>query len=121
MFQEIDVLSVPHGIYNHKGIRFPGGMVLHASKQKGRVVLELIRDFAGGEKVRVDRTKTCFSEDEILNRGYALLGRPYDPVSSNCEHLISEVLGTNEGSPQLRAFIVIGVMVVAGFMFWRPR
>ena len=121
MFHLVEVLSVSNGLYDHKGIPFPHGMVLHASKQKGRVVLEPLHIFAQGKKIRIKKTKTRLSEKEIFHRGYALMGKPYDPVFFNCEHLLSDVLGTGRGSPQLRAFLAFGFVAVVGILALRSR
>ncbi|MDH3790641.1 MAG: hypothetical protein OES41_02760, partial [Rhodospirillales bacterium] len=47
-----DILGVQMPFYMHKGILFPDRRVLHASKEKGRVVLDTVRDFSEGRRIR---------------------------------------------------------------------
>ncbi len=122
MYPAFTVLSVPRGLYRHKGVMFPDGRVIHASKDHRAVVLEPLATFAGGRPLRAETRRPRLPEAEMLRRGHALLGRPYRLVTANCEHLIAEVLGHDGGSPQLRAWAAAGCLVlVAGLAAVRAR
>jgi len=114
MYQTGGVLSIPCGLYRHRGIAFPDGQVLHASKENGCVVLEPVEVFAGGKPVRRETRKSRFSEAEIVARGEDCLGKPYDLFGANCDHLVAHVLGRRDGSPQLRNWAAVAGLVVLG-------
>ena len=77
--------------------------------------------FSGGKAVRANRHTSRLPDDEILRRGYAALGRPYCPMTANCEHLVSEVLGLEHGSPQLRAAFAFGCLALVLGLAVRSR
>jgi hypothetical protein len=114
-------LSTPRGLYRHKGVAFPDGMVLHASKERGQVVLEPLSVFSEGRPIRADRHTSRLPHDEILRRGYGALGRPYRPLTANCEHLVAEVLGLEHGSPQLRTAFAFGCLALGLGLAIRSR
>lgn len=104
--------------YRHEGVLFPNQMVLHASKDRAMVVLEPFSVFAKGKTVNVRCERSKFSVAEIVSRSRKFLGRPYNPVRDNCEHLISDLLETKKGSPQLKLFL-IAVFAVGGLLLSR--
>jgi hypothetical protein len=96
-------------------------MVLHASKERGQVVLEPLSVFSEGRPIRADRHTSRLPHDEILRRGYGALGRPYRPLTANCEHLVAEVLGLEHGSPQLRTAFAFGCLALGLGLAIRSR
>ena len=115
-----DVVSVSRGLYRHEGILFLDGTVLHASKDEGKVVLETLGRFANGREVSIRSVSTKFSPNEVYQRGLARRGDGYRLIDSNCEHLVSDVLGLKDGSPQLRFAIACLVIVGGIFLLRRP-
>jgi hypothetical protein len=99
-------------LYMHKGILFPDRRVLHASKEKGRVVLDTLENFSEGKPVRALGYPGRLAPDQVLSRGLALLGQRYRLLRNNCEHLVAHAHGLPEKSPQLNAWLAVGVVGV---------
>jgi hypothetical protein len=91
-------------------------MVIHASKTLGRVAEESLENFAEGRSVLVEFLPGMWQGQVIVDRARTYLGRRYELGNFNCEHLVTLALGSKPDSPQLVAWILIGLvglMVVA--------
>lgn len=81
-------------------------IIAHCSLRNGCVKAEPLNQFAGGAKVSVEKQATKFSNIEIWQRSQARLNQGYCPLTYNCEHFVSDLLGLNKGSPQLQGFVI---------------
>ncbi len=108
----------------HLGIATGAGTVISASKYHGGVVEETFARFRGDGDVAIERQPAPGEGADVVARARALVGRPYDPVFFNCEHLVSEAYGEGRASPQLRRVARIAAVVgltVAGIVLARGR
>jgi hypothetical protein len=58
------------------------------------------------------KAPTAYEGAMVLARARSQLGRKFDPVNFNCEHLVSYALGIEAGSPQLRG-VALGAAALA--------
>jgi hypothetical protein len=95
----------------HYGIYAGNGYVIHASKDLGHVACEPLATFLDGEPVWIDSRAKAGFEWVVVQRAKAYMGRPYDLVWFNCEHLASIAQDGEASSPQLQR----AVLALAGF------
>jgi cell wall-associated NlpC family hydrolase len=116
-----DILGVQMPFYRHKGILLPGGRVLHASKEKGRVVVDSLEDFSEGRRVHVLGYPSRLAPDQVIARALELHGRPYRLFGGNCDHLVRHAHGLSKTSPQLNAWLAVGVVGMTAAAIIRRR
>lgn len=86
--------------------------VIHNAKNDC-VRWDLLEIFGAGNPISLARRATTAYEGAIiLSRARIQLGRKFDLVNFNCEHLVSYALGTEAGSPQLRG-VALGAAALA--------
>ena len=95
-------------IFRHRGIvsdRFSGGepMVISNSARAGRVAEEPWHLFAAGQRVLVEGYPSNLLPSEVVSRARSLIGKAYDLLRWNCEHLTSYAHGQQPASPQVAA------------------
>ncbi len=115
MFQFGNVLSKSCGIYEHYMIVVEFGYVVHASKKKNAVVKEHWSEVCGDKKIRNHGKWGSLSNAEIIQRADREIGKPYNLISENCEHLVRKISGVNVISPQV---IGIGAILVGGIWLY---
>ncbi len=79
--------------------------ILHSSERRGGVVETTASEFIAhraGQLLYHGRLGSL-SSDEMLARGRAAVGTPYDAMRNNCEHFALRAAGEEPTSPQLRA------------------
>lgn len=97
---------------DHYGIVVSGGMVVHACKEAGRVVRDPFASFAKGQAITIVQRAQPGFEGEVARRAETWLGRPYDLVAFNCEHLASYASSGVAASPQLqRGLVATGALL----------
>lgn len=98
------------GIGEHAGVLLPNGQVVHHGQGGPRV--DTLNAFAQGLPVKVIRTTDRRQQWEILQRIQSRLRHPpaYRLLDSNCEHFVSDVLGTQKESRQINGLAVIGLL-----------
>lgn len=75
--------------------------VVSSSRRTGACVEERLGDFAqGGDVVRADLPRLR-PADEVVRRARALLGRPWDLLEANGEHVVRHALGLGWRSLQV--------------------
>jgi lecithin:retinol acyltransferase len=108
------------GVYHYGVYVGPRGFdkrdVVHNAKNGG-VELVRLQDFASRNPVMiVDPVERSWQEQrQIAARAMSLLGRKYDLINFNCEHLANYATTGKAVSPALQVAAVIGVI---GFLFW---
>ncbi|MCB2102027.1 MAG: hypothetical protein KDE22_14215 [Rhodobacterales bacterium] len=115
------VVAARFGFYKHVGIvsdRWDrdGPMVISNSKRSGHGAEEGMRLFAAGTPVRIVGFPGTLPPDEVLARARAVMTRPYDLLTWNCEHFIRHAHGLPRYSPQMRAAMGIGLAVAGTLM-----
>lgn len=110
-----DNLAVPGpaGV-THVGIYAGNRMVVHNSKQHGRVVEESLDVFAAGADIKVVARAAEGWGPEVVRRARAYLGQAYNLLFFNCEHLVSLAMEGEAKSPALRA--VLGLLALFGLV-----
>ncbi len=111
MIQFGDVLSIPYEFYEHYMIVVEFDYVVHASKEKNAVVKEHWSEVSGDKQIRNHGRWGSLSDAEIIQRANREIGKPYDMINDNCEHLVRKIAGMNVISPQV---IGAGVILVGG-------
>lgn len=112
----IGVSGISHyGVYvGPRG--FDGRDVVHNAKNGGVELVRLQEFAAGNQVVIVDPVKMSWQERwQIAGRAISLLGRKYDLINFNCEHLANFATTGRAVSPALQLVAVVGVI---GFLFW---
>jgi hypothetical protein len=91
--------------------------VIENSKIKGEVSISALEEFSGSGQWEIVQTAPEGYEDEVINRAYALLGKPYDLTGYNCQHFVAEVYEGEPSSWQLKEFGaglgLIAIMIAA--------
>lgn len=101
-----DVVSVQKGAFRHVGIVVTEGILENRPGSFERVVS--LPEFTGNLPYQVRRTDA--DPRIVMARARKILAapRPYNPVSQNCEHTVSEVLMGRAESPQLAGMLFFG-------------
>jgi hypothetical protein len=113
-----DILYRSKGAVEHAGAYFGNGKVIHNSPD-GNVQTCSIEQFSDGKTIKVKMSKlSSTQEDEFLQRAKQVLTKPhtYNPVTFNCEHLVSEVLNGVRSSPQIKGTVIggtVGTLIAA--------
>jgi len=92
-------------------------LVIHNAKDD-RVRRDLFETFAEGLPVsRVSRVaRNLYEQNMIVERAQSLLGKQFDLLNFNCDHLVTYALAGVAISPQLRTFAagLAGLVVLVG-------
>lgn len=119
------VISVRVGPFLHVGIvsdrTGPDGlpMVLSNSRRRGHAVEETWSEFSGRKPVSVRERHRGVEGLQIVARARGMLGTPWDPVFSNCEHFVERACGRAPRSGQLQAAGSIAAMFALVLLFAR--
>lgn len=89
--------------------------VIHNPKG-GCVRYDLLEAFADGHEVVVVSGPALNNSQRVtaVKRAQSLLGRQYDLLNFNCDHLVTFALAGTASSPQLQACAAIAVILAAG-------
>lgn len=90
--------------------------VIHNPKG-GCVRYDLLDVFADGQEVTIVPGPALSSAQRVaaVKRAQSLLGRPYDLLNFNCDHMVTFALAGVAKSPQLQACAAIAFILAAGF------
>jgi hypothetical protein len=90
--------------------------VIHNPKG-GCVKYDTLEVFANGQRVtRINQpARTALERNLILARAQSQLGKPYDILNFNCDHLVTYALAGVPSSPQLQ--LAVGVLALVGIGF----
>lgn len=109
------VLRVSHGIYDHVGLvsdRRVGGelAVISHSADAGGVVEEPLSVFAGTRTFYIDGYPGQLPWFEVMARARSGWPKFYSLFGFNCEHFVRYAHGLPVESPQIRAWMSMGVL-----------
>lgn len=115
------VVGVSYDLYDHVGVIGDWDVqaertVISASRQHGKVIEEVVTQFADGQKVRVLGYLGSIPSSAVLARARAMLGRRYRLLTWNCDHLVRYAHGLSAVSPQIwRAIggLTVGIAAIA--------
>ncbi|MCH7493652.1 lecithin retinol acyltransferase family protein [bacterium] len=108
-----DVLVVKRLGYSHKAIYIGNWEVVHYTKW-GAVDRVHIESFALGAQIHVEPFRKPVSRDEVVERAQSLVGQGnYNPVTSNCEHLVYLCTEGRARSPLSQAGVVLALLGLA--------
>lgn len=113
LFPAGTVVGTSIGVYEHVGIATGEGTVISASKRWGRVAEESPEAFSGGRRIYAKGFPGTLAPDAVVARARGLIGRRYDLVTNNCEHVVRHAHGLPRRSPQFRVFAVAGAVSLA--------
>ena len=68
--------------------------------------------FAADRAVYTEGYPSNLPSVEVLRRVRALIGKPYNLLRWNCEHLTSYAHGLEPASPQLAGLLILALMVL---------
>ncbi|NEP15119.1 MAG: NC domain-containing protein [Symploca sp. SIO2C1] len=75
------------GVYEHHGIDYGDGSVIHYRKTNETISRTAMATFSQGRKIYVKQYQTCFIPDVVIHRAESRLGeREYNLLFNNCEH-----------------------------------
>ncbi|MFY0696700.1 MAG: lecithin retinol acyltransferase family protein [Balneola sp.] len=117
------VISVPKGIITHVGVvtgrRHMGRPTVIANTPRyGKVIEQTIDDFCSGMNFKVvSEPKNFFQGHKAVQRASQLIGKPYNALSYNCEHLITDAFSLKPESPQLQKWTALSLLVGTGLLF----
>ena len=75
------------GVYEHHGIDYGDGSVIHYRKSNETISRTAMATFSHGKKVYVRHYQTCFLPDVVIHRAESRLGeKRYNLLFNNCEH-----------------------------------
>lgn len=104
----------------HVGVWVGGGAVFHNAPDHGEHISS-VADFAQGEPVQIEPKNA--DPITVVARVRAKLAKPssYDPIISNCEHSANAVVTGQAFSGQLRAVVVIALVIGIALVALRKR
>lgn len=111
MFFLGQVIYVQYPGFKHYGIYIGNDMVIHNSKEAGRVEEVSISNFSDSKEIMSSsiESKTPAMAAENAKR---YLGVPYSLFSGNCEHFARVVCGLKKESIQLQKYLIITASTV---------
>jgi hypothetical protein len=112
-----DMIRIQRFGYSHIGI-YVGWMrgrncVVHNDKFGG-VVLSTLEEFSDNQPVHIHKKAPddYFVRTMIKGRAMALLGKKYDLLTFNCEHLANLVQSGKSESPQLQGAVLLFLCII---------
>src|SRR5437016_695383 len=86
--------------------------VVHNAKFK-QVEIATLAVFSDGRQVEIAErvARTPWDASEIVDRALSVVGRRYDLLNFNCEHVVSYALKGQAVSPTARAAVAVTVLV----------
>lgn len=103
-----DAIRIERFGYNHVGVyvgqrRGIEDAVVHNDKGIG-VVLCTLSQFADGKVLHLHNASQGneFEREQIAERALSLLGKKFDLITFNCEHLVNYAQNRNAESPQMQ-------------------
>jgi len=108
-----DRLAIAKGAFiTHYGIYCGGGMVIDNSNEMGGVRERPLKEFSGGQQVRVVPTTAIFTPKETVARARAQIGKGYGWFSQNCEHFVNEMQYATPKSVQVAVGATVAALVI---------
>ena len=98
----------------HLGIYTDRGTVIDATPENGTSERSL-DDFAEGKKVLDGGYPGNLPNWLVVENAKRMIGEAYSVGRNNCEHLVSHAHGLKKSSPQLQAFMAIGIFALLVF------
>jgi hypothetical protein len=102
----------------HAGVLLPGGLVAHMTQEGAAIVT--FTDFAQGRPVTLEKAAPISTHHQVHWRAHQTAGRtpPYHLLNRNCEHYATFVMGEKAESPQVNAFVILGLI---GAVIWAAQ
>ena len=112
------VVAVRTALVTHYGVYTEWGTVITSSPALRTVAEISLTAFLNGKDLQIVGYPSTLSSHVVLRRARRMLGRRYDLLQFNCEHLYRSAHGLNEESPQIR---LAALIVVAGLAWLALR
>ncbi|HAN75223.1 MAG TPA: NC domain-containing protein [Planktothrix sp. UBA8407] len=94
------------GLYEHHGIDFGDGTVIHYRKPSEIIERTSIETFSRGKKIHIRQYPIRYIADTVLNRAQSRLGeKQYNLLFNNCEHFATWCVTGVSKSQQVENFI----------------
>jgi len=113
-----DVVSIPlFGLLDHPGIVTERYTVISSSQEHGKVMEQSLKEFADGKTVSKKNQEKKFPSHTIVANARKLLGKEYDLLTFNCDHLVSLACTGKKSSDQLKKVgTCLGVLAVIAIL-----
>jgi hypothetical protein len=89
---------------------------VHNTRGSG-VVHETRKGFAGNHPIYIEQRAPLGQEESVVQRAFALVGRGYDMLAFNCEHVANYALNQKAESKQVQQGVVAAALVGLGTFF----
>ncbi|MFY0608523.1 MAG: lecithin retinol acyltransferase family protein [Cyclobacteriaceae bacterium] len=104
------------GVIDHFGLYVGNGNVIDNHPERGVSQISLSSFLNGRSLEKIQAfTGNWHSRQQVLNRAFALIGRPYHLTRFNCEHFVNEVWGAGRKSKQVEN---VGVLLFFSLAIW---
>lgn len=106
-----DILYRSKGIVEHAGAYFGNGKVIHNSPE-GNVQLSSVAQYSAGKNIKVISSELSTEQtQQFQQRAKEKLNqtKSYNPVTFNCEQLVSQILKGTSSSPQIKGAAIGGI------------
>lgn len=104
------------GIIDHYGLYVGNGKVIDNHPDRGVSLISLNAFLSGRELERIARFNgNSFSKNQVVRKGYSMLGMNYQLTKFNCEHFVNEAWGAGRKSQQVGA---VGVLFFFFLAIW---
>ena len=112
------IISTPKGLVRHHGLLSYNSSLgsytaISSSGKYGQVVEEPLEMFANGKQIRNEGYPGNKPPQEVIEIAKSLVGDKYNLFKNNCEHFVRKAHGIKPESPQLLAFILLALSLVA--------
>jgi hypothetical protein len=113
------IVSVPLlVVFRHRGVvsdRWYQGkpMVISNSGRTGGTAEESWDVFSGGQAVTPEGYPSTLPRYEVFHRARSCVGRAYNPLVWNCDHLTRYAHGMELQSPQVAAILLVSLLAIS--------
>ena len=109
-----DQLRLAGPLVSHVGVYVGHGYVVHAPKG-GTARLDPLSVFAGRQVPEFVSRVAVEEQKDVVSRALSMVGKPYDALAANCEHLVNYAQTGLAFSQTVRT---IGAIAVVGGLMW---
>ena len=104
------------GIIDHYGLYVGNGWVIDNHPDRGVCLISIHSFLNGRELERIARFNgNSFSRNQVVRKGYLMLGMDYHLTKFNCEHFVNEAWGAGRKSQQVGA---VGALFFFSLVIW---
>ena len=118
-YQPGTIAAASVGLAFHLGIATEHGTIVANSKRKRCVSEETLEEFSGGRPIRAVGYWGSLSPAEVIRRARSLIGKPYNLIGFNCEHVVRWAHGLKPRSNQVEGALMLGLAIAVAALLAR--